>query len=371
MVYVAWARGARRGDEHVSLLKVGMAMTYASILVNLFGGFIRTYAPGHPRISEMFQEPWAVVMLVKHLFLFVGMFAAVYLYEVVAPRIRRRVQAGSVVPTGRKEALAVGAVATAILISTVLGAIAAVTPIGDGMEPGTMVDPTATPSDPDGVLLEDGYYNFTGRLTSLPIQPDTAEGTYKVPTNTGQLEAVLTWSDQVAALDLELDLGGTKTTEAGRVTVVVTTPSSGDTAFTVLGQNALNVAWDLSIRLSPAQGGQALLVDQFTIAPGAQVNFFEINTEMPLHGNASWSWQTNGGPADFNVHTHFDEQVQYLVEETATEGTGSLTAHRAGGYSWMWENPNPTPLTIEYRVWGDFTVDSYFPNEPTAFKLGI
>ena len=97
---------------------------------------------------------------------------------------------------------------------------------------------------------------------------------------------------------------------------------------------------------------------------------FEINTRMELHANASWTWQVlDGAEAAFNVHTHFDEEVQYLVEETGTSGEGRITAHRAGGYSWMWENNGPAPIRVEYRLWGQYALDSYFPPQSTSSRL--
>jgi hypothetical protein len=68
-----------------------------------------------------------------------------------------------------------------------------------------------------------------------------------------------------------------------------------------------------------------------------------------------------GTAVEFNVHSHFDGQVQYLVEETAAAHNGTYTNDRAGGYSLMWENTGTVPITLQYRVWGDFVVDSYFP----------
>lgn len=361
MLYVGWARGVRAGDDHTKLYQIGAAMTYIAIVANLFGGFIRTYAPGHPSLFAILEEPWSVVMAIKHLFLFGGMFAAVYLYEVVGPRLRRNPQA-----RGRRETVAVGAVSGAIFIATILGAVSGIIDLGGPDEP---EEPTPAPVDPDGVLIGEQNYDFSGQLTSVPpIQPGQSDGGFRVPGNVRVLVATLTWSDSVATLDISLDgpAGadlGTKLTQQGSVTIRLLSPTPGDYAYTISGSNAVNVAWDLNVNLVPRDTGLNRISHTATVAPG---DFFEINTDMPLHGNISWQWSVDEGiEVPFNLHTHFDGEVQYEVQLTAAAHEGHFEAHREGGHSLMWENTSDSTLSVTYVVWGDFQVDSYYPSEPT------
>ncbi len=81
---------------------------------------------------------------------------------------------------------------------------------------------------------------------------------------------------------------------------------------------------------------------------------------MPEGGTFHWDWTASQTVA-FDVHSHFDDEVQYLVEKTTDADRGSYTNDREGGYSLLWENTGNAPVTLEYRVWGEFEVDSYFP----------
>jgi hypothetical protein len=375
MIYFAWVRGARRGDEHPSLLQTGTAMTYIAIVANLFGGFIRTYAPGHPSLTAIFDEPWVLIMAIKHLFLFGGMFAAVYLYEVVAPRVRRQVRENAVQPAGRKEAVAIAAVAMGILLATVLGAVSAVIDMGaaDMPEVGGSSENEGPLADPNGILFEETVYPFGGQLTSLPpVEEAQSDGIFRLPQNVGKMQAIMTWDDEVAELDLTI-MGpasglDVKVVEAGKVTIKVIDPAAGEYEFVITGSNAIDVDWQLNVHVSPRDGQLERITDTVTVPPGTQVNFFEINTEMPLAGNMSWTWHAREGlPIAFNVHTHFDGEVQYLVEKTAVEDDGMITADRTGGYSLMWENTGAVPVRLTYEVWGNFVVESYFP--ATSSKL--
>ncbi len=250
MVYVAWVRGARRGDPHPNLLALAATLSYVSILANLLGGFMRTYQPGHPKFWELFSEPWAMIMVVKHVFLFGGMFCLVYLTEVVAPRIRKAKKPPA---TTRKESAAVGFTAASILIASILGAISAVTPIG-----AAEVVPDHEEPLPDGNLTETRTLPFSGTINSLPIAPQTETGSFDVPPGVAHLEATLTWSSTGTVLSLSvtppsgMQVSGTASGQT--VTAETQAPTAGTWAFEIGADQAVNVAWSLEIVLHPFDG---------------------------------------------------------------------------------------------------------------------
>lgn len=222
------------------------------------------------------------------------------------------------------------------------------------------------PAEPVG-LQEAKYVNFTGTLRSLPVLPDEEAGDLEVLPNTGRITATLLWTDPLAELSFHLDGPGTGGHDGGHYTAPgdgraeadIPEPSVGDWTFRVVGENAMDVAWTLVVFMAPDDAVTTVLAERYLLPRGS---FFEINTEMELNATMNWEWSiTDGSDSDFNIHTHFDDEVQYIVRETTSGHEGNVTADRAGGYSLMWENPGAAPQTIDYRVWGQFTVHSYFP----------
>ncbi len=240
----------------------------------------------------------------------------------------------------------------------------------------TSPEPQAAPDiageDPvpaEGILTEAAYSNFTGTLRSLPGMAGTVSGEVMVLPNTGRITATLLWSDPLADLALtfvaqnasgEQHSGGTYDAPgAGRVAADIPAPATGAWTYTITGSNALDVAWDLIIFVAPDDAVTTVISESFFLAAGA---FFEINTQMEDGASMSWAWTiAEESTSDFNVHSHFDGEAQYLVVESTTAHTGRIDVNRTGGYSLMWENPGAVPQTIQYRAWGDFAVDSYFP----------
>jgi len=119
----------------------------------------------------------------------------------------------------------------------------------------------------------------------------------------------------------------------------------------------VNAQWEMSLRLVQAETGETLMADRATIAPG---QFFEINTEADVDATLSWSWSSEAS-IHFDIHTHFDDEVQYVVEEETGQSSGTYRVVRAGGHSYLWENTGVLPVTLTYRVWGPWELDSTFP----------
>ncbi len=226
------------------------------------------------------------------------------------------------------------------------------------------------------VVVEDGpevelaakplYYNLTGTITALtPEGNSVVDGDVPfdihVPFGTARVDATVTWSDPAANLVVVLpeSLGGSQgaVSEDGRYSTYNNAPKEGNHSIVVRSDLAANVAFDLLVVVSPDQAITSLLSETVTVAPQA---IFEINLENDLHDNMSWVWSASA-VNEFNIHTHFDGEVQYLVFETTDEHSGSYQVNRTGGHSFMWENTGTTPITIEYRIWGAFQVHSYFP----------
>lgn len=365
MVYVAWARSARRGDPNPKLLALGATMTYVAILANLLGGFMRTYQPGHPRFWELFEEPWALIMVIKHLVLFAGMFTAVYLFEIQAPRLRKALDAGSLDEHDRRnrkrETRAVWTTALSIFVASLLGALVIVTPIqalvgldlGDG------------PDDPPAAPFLGRTLSFSGTVSGglLPQLADTDQGSFEVPADGSALRLRLTHG-QGAGLTLTLtdpdgasqSASSTATDSAPEAIVEVAEPVAGTWRYTVAADAAVQADYVLEVAIS---GSVATVLEETVTVPDG--SFFEINTDMASGAVIAWNW-TSSDHVAFDLHTHFDGQVQYHVERHTDADADQYEAQRDGGHSLLWANDTGAPVQVTYMVWGDFTVDSYFPS---------
>jgi hypothetical protein len=248
--YLSWHRHlAAKGHHHGRLLDNAAFLTYLSIVVNLLGGFMRTFQTGHPHLTQWSESPWVRAIAIKHVFLFVAQGAAVYLFEVVAPRLVKAHKAETLrqaSPLGHR--LGVLLVALGIVVAAVLGALTQVVPLVSadaGMEEHEHRD-----------FVE--YHNATGQLTSSPLQPGQSTGSFRVPNGTATLEAVLTWTPSQYAL--RLDLAGPGLTvdssravvTTGSLTLEVESPPAGPWTYTVESDLAADASWVLTIRMAGA-----------------------------------------------------------------------------------------------------------------------
>lgn len=230
-----------------------------------------------------------------------------------------------------------------------------------------------TPDAPD-VAVEDEpepaiiskvtYHNETGSTTGLTVDPappivgGAQTHSLEIPIGTTRFDAFLAWSDPVSQLEMTIaELDSATAAQEGLITVTAMDPAPGPYTAYIRTDAGVLVEYELSLRFSPDPDASAFLAAEATIPPGA---FFEINLQNDNGTRLHWDWTSTTDSA-FNLHTHFDGEVQYEVELTATAHADHYDVVRTGGHSLMWENPGNTPQTVSYRVWGAFTVDSYFP----------
>lgn len=363
VAHMAWYRKLRDGVHHQGLYIATFWLTLNAILANLVGGLMRTYLPGHPGLTDIAASPWVQVMLLKHAFIFAALGALLFLHHRFAPRMLRRFDQGEAPParTPTGHAVGVTVVILGVVVASALGGLAQITPLGEGYE---------DDGDHDGgpvTIIEDesgehtGYHNASGTLTTNLAAAQPSSGEVQVDPVFTQVQATLIWTPSQYDLRLQLTDGAGAVVEAGADgdgRRAVTTPvAPGTLRYAIDSDLAVNAQWELSLIFSSVAGNGTFLAETVTVASGT---FFEINTQMPGNGTFHWDWSTSQEVA-FDVHSHFDDEVQYHVEKTTDADRGSFTNDREGGYSLLWENTGNAPVTLEYRVWGEFEVDSYFP----------
>lgn len=333
MLSALWLRKLRAGEDAANLQRMTRVLVWVSLAANLIGGAMRTYLPRHPGLSALGDNAWVQVMFLKHIFIFVALGALLYLAYVAIPRADT---------ANRNPAVSFSAflVVLGVVVASILGGYAQITPVEGEEEDGG----AATQTPPIRGLQ---FANATGTLTSLPLAPTTETGTFV-------MDEVISASALFIGEDLELNLVAPDGSTHGAGTLPVI---PGQWQYEVSAQIALAVQWSLSVEMTTGDASTGYLQETVTIAPS---QFFEINTQMPGNGTFCWDWTTTADVA-FDVHSHFDGEVQYLVEKTASEDRGCFTNDREGGYSLLWANENAALVSLTYTVWGQFEVDSYFP----------
>lgn len=247
--YLAWHRHlAAQGHHHRRVLDTSAFLTYLAIILNLLGGFMRTFQTGHPHLTQWAESPWVRAIAIKHVFIFLGQGAAVYLFERVAPRLLEAHKSGGIQdasPTGHR----VGSVLVAlgILVAAVLGALTQVVPLVSADAPlddEPMVGPTL-------------YHNFTGQLTSTPAAPATSTGTFEVANGTALLHAEFTWAPAQADLQVLVSRGGQAfavTGSGGAGEGSLEAPEAGTWTYEVSSGLAIGATWSLSVAVVPVGG---------------------------------------------------------------------------------------------------------------------
>ncbi len=357
LAYGIWLSNARAGSDDRRVRVGATVAVYLAILMNLLGGIGRTYQTGHPGLADVAHSPWVQIMLVKHIVLLFGMFVAVWLLERLAPRMLRHIKGrgdGAIKQTHRT---ALWLVVVTIFVSAALGAASTTATLdtrqsnddddaagrGDDAQPGATLAPG------------DRHYAFSGSLTTHPAAPRSATGTFDVLTGTSELAARLA-SESPTPLTLTLiDPSGNATTGNEQS---VPAPLAGTWTFEVAAEAAFDAVWEVTVDLGGPR--ENLLSGSVTLAPNL---FFEVNTDMVTDQTIHWTWRTqDGSDVDFNLHTHDDAgNVEYPVELTASRHAGNHTATYDAGYSLMWTNPNPVPVTVSWTAWGEYTFHSYTP----------
>lgn len=375
IAYISWSRAIRRGDHHPNVLALGASLAYLGIAANLLGGFIRTYQPGHPGIASFGSSSWVTVMVFKHLALFAGMVFAVYLFEMVAPRLRKAWKDGSLEPTDRRGRVPAALVVASILAASVLGAVTTVLDVGADVtgSDGAMGDGDA--GDEPGTLFETRTYAASGSSTTDPTGSPVT-GSFDVEDGATTVEAylysrsqALVASPYVYNLSIVAPDGTTWNAVTdptghdvmggeinGDVQITVQDPSPGTWQYRVAADAGVQASWELTVSVIGPEGVH--LIDTVSIAPG---DFYEINTVMEEGADMRWEWnEENGTEIPFNVHIHTAAGVDYPVQGEWSSHSGTYIADEDGGVSIMWEAPSGGSAVVSYHVWGNFTVHSIF-----------
>ena len=91
----------------------------------------------------------------------------------------------------------------------------------------------------------------------------------------------------------------------------------------------------------------------FTLAPG---EFTEIKATMEEGATLFYSWTSEGGRINFDLHAHAgDENVTYEKGRGKTEGEGSFETPFAGDHGWFWRNRDDTAATVMLQLRGDYS----------------
>ncbi len=100
---------------------------------------------------------------------------------------------------------------------------------------------------------------------------------------------------------------------------------------------------------SPFQNGEMSLVLQAN--EGA-----EIKALMRAGDAFVFSWSTDGGPVNFDMHGEKpnagDEFSSYWKDRAKTSGHGSFTAPFDGSHGWYWKNKGTQPVTVTVKLSG-------------------
>ncbi len=369
IAWVSWSRGLRGGHHNVNTLALGASLTYVGVAINLFGGFVRTYQPGHASLTAFFTDPWVALMAIKHVALFAGIAAAVYLFEMVSPRMRDAWKAGTLEPEAKPGRVAAALVLSSIFIAAILGGVTAALPGAAPVVPDDMDN-----EGPDGEvpsIFETQTFFASG---SGSAGAPASMGEFAVGPGATQAEAYLYTSaipllGSPAIYQLRLTspsgVGYTASTNPqsydpasaeinSDVVLTVTDPEPGRWTYAVSVTAGVAANWELTVTVTGPEGLQIVREINFTSG------FYEINTVMALGADMNWNWTVEGGQSDFNVHQHVAGQTVYPVRGTYSENNGTYIAEEDGGVSIMWENAGSAPITLKFRVWGNFTLHSIF-----------
>ncbi len=369
IAWVAWSRGLRRGHNNANTLALGASLTYVGVVANLFGGFVRTYMPGHGSLTEVFTDPWVAMMAIKHVALFAGIAAAVYLFEIVSPRMRDAWRAGTLEEAPRPGRIAAALVLSSILIAAILGGVTAALP-GAATTPTDEMEGSGGMGELPSVFETQTFFGAGSGATGSPA----TTGDFAVAPGAKKAEAYLYTSaipllGSPSVYELRLISPSGQTTTAATdptahdptsaeinsdVAITINDPEVGRWTYEVRVTAGAAANWELTITVTGPKGMELMDVISFT------GGFYEINTVMKTGADMNWDWSVDGGQSDFNVHQHVGGQTVYPVQGTYGANNGTYIAEEDGGVSIMWENAGSSPITLTFRVWGNFTLHSIF-----------
>jgi hypothetical protein len=99
----------------------------------------------------------------------------------------------------------------------------------------------------------------------------------------------------------------------------------------------------------------------FTLNPGQGI---EIKLVMKKGAQASFAWESEGGPVNFDTHGdgEGDLKISYEKGRGAQSDEGIITAEFDGNHGWFWRNRNQQPVTLTLRTAGDYAEIKGLPN---------
>ena len=90
-----------------------------------------------------------------------------------------------------------------------------------------------------------------------------------------------------------------------------------------------------------------------TLAPGDSA---EIKLGMKKGDTAEYTWVTDGGRINYDLHAHGDgESTTYGKGRGKTSDAGSITASFAGNHGWFWRNRDKKDVTVTIRLRGEYS----------------
>lgn len=90
----------------------------------------------------------------------------------------------------------------------------------------------------------------------------------------------------------------------------------------------------------------------FTLEPG---EFTEIKATMEEGATLFYSWTSEGGRINFDLHAHAGgENVTYEKGRGKTDGEGSFETPFAGDHGWFWRNRDDEAVTVTLQLRGDY-----------------
>lgn len=387
-LYLYQARLVRIAKEELEMpsvqwLPLAHILTIAGVGLNGIGGLMRLKQGDHPGLDELGasspEGTWVTVLLVKHLFLIVGIGLAMWLTGQTFWMSRKAEAPGNFLPhANRITAFAIISFLT-IIAATVGGVIAqgALAP-----QPMDAEGANALGTADDALALGGvSYQNFTGSLSGSAAQPGEAKFDVMVPPGVSQVRVTITWSSELARLDAALadaageDVPAQKTVAEPSTGAGIVPMGGRRIDFVVQYEGIPAGVWTLTVTSDQATNEPFRVVTQRTVGDGFNLledtisvrggiaggeGFYEVNLRMEIGDAFYVEWWLDGSedPVYFDIHTHDNGQVQYPVQGTWSRYSGNYTHEMTEAASLLWENPGTTPVTIHFVVRGDFEYDS-------------
>jgi hypothetical protein len=99
----------------------------------------------------------------------------------------------------------------------------------------------------------------------------------------------------------------------------------------------------------------------FTLDPGQGI---EIKLVMKKGAQASFAWESEGGPVNFDTHGDGagDLKISYEKGRGVQADEGMIVAEFDGNHGWFWRNRNEEPVTLTLRTAGHYSEIKGLPN---------